>query len=259
VPGRNVRLVLEYDGGIFHGWQKQKELTTVQGELEDKLSLILRQKVRVVGAGRTDAGCHALHQVANFVTDSEVALERIMDGINGLMRGGVVVKEIAEVPPEFNARFSALSRTYRYLIATLPTALWRDRAWVVKRGLDIDRMVQASAALVGRHDFSAFSKSGERTDKNPMCSVSRAEWKPWELGLAFEVEADRFTHGMVRTMVGSLARVGTGDWPAGRVKKILEGGDRCAAGAAAPAHGLYLIYVEYGPELGQGGQVPFPP
>jgi tRNA pseudouridine38-40 synthase len=242
-------MVIEYDGGLFHGWQKQKDLTTVQGELEDKLNTILRERVRVVGAGRTDAGCHASHQVANFVTESDVNLARIRAGINGLMRGRLVVKELAEASADFNARFSALSRTYRYLIATRPTALWRDRAWVVKRDLNVDRMAKASTVLVGRHDFRAFSKSGEGTDRNPVSSVSRADWTSWELGFSFEVEADRFTHGMVRAIVGSVARVGAGDWPIGRIGEILEGGDRCKAAAAAPAHGLYLAYVKYRPEL----------
>ena len=250
----NVRMVLEYDGTDFHGWQKQKGPKTVQGELEEKLGLILREEVRLVGAGRTDAGCHASHQVANFFTDSRVSLEKLRSGINGLMRGSVVVKEIAEVPREFNARFSALSRTYRYLVATRETALWRNRAWIVPKGPAPDVMKEASKSLLGRHDYSGFSRSGERTEKNPVCSVHRAEWEPWELGLAFEVEADRFMHGMVRAMVGSLVRVGTGDWPVDRVRAILEGRDRCAAGAAAPAHGLYLVGVKYEPEhVGVGG------
>jgi tRNA pseudouridine38-40 synthase len=242
-------MVLEYDGTDFHGWQKQKGPKTVQGELEEKLGLILREEVRLVGAGRTDAGCHAARQVANFSTESSIPLEKLRSGANGLMRGGVVVKEIDEVPADFNARFSALSRTYRYLIATRETALWRNRAWVITRELDLDLMKEASEPLLGEHDYTGFSRSGERTEKNPICRVYRAEWKPWDLGPAFETEADRFMHGMVRAMVGSLVRVGTGDWPVDRVREILGGRDRCAAGAAAPAHGLYLADVKYEPEL----------
>jgi tRNA pseudouridine38-40 synthase len=176
-------------------------------------------------------------------------LQKIKAGINGLMHGKVVIKEIAEVRSDFNARFSALSRRYRYLIATRETALWKTRAWVVTGRLDLDRMNEASRVFVGRQDFTAFSRSGERTKKNPVCHVFCAGWKTWELGLAFEVEADRFTHGMVRTMVGVLVRVGMEDWPVERVRDILEGRDRCAAGAAAPAFGLYLIDVKYGAEL----------
>lgn len=246
---RNVRMVLEYDGTDFHGWQKQKGPKTVQGELEEKLGLMLREEVRLVGAGRTDGGCHAARQVANFSTESSIPLEKLRSGVNGLMRGSVVVKEIDEVPADFNARFSALSRTYRYLIATRETALWRNRAWVIAKELALDLMKEASEPLLGGHDYTGFSRSGERTEKNPVCRVYRAAWKPWELGLAFETEADRFMHGMVRAMVGSLVRVGTGDWPVDRVREILNGRDRCAAGAAAPAHGLYLVDVKYEPEL----------
>jgi tRNA pseudouridine38-40 synthase len=241
----NVRLVLEYEGACFHGWQKQKGLPTVQGELEEVLSVILRERVRVVGAGRTDAGCHASHQVANFLTTSDLSLGRIERGINGLMRGRVAVKEIAEAPAGFNARFAATSRTYRYLISTQATALWRNRAWVFTRRLDLGRMKEASSAIVGRRDFSAFSKSDKRDVKNTVCRVMKAEWETWELGSAFVVEADRFIHGMVRAMVGSLVRVGAGDWAPSRIGEVLEGRDRGAAAAAAPAHGLCLVEVRY--------------
>ena len=172
----NVKMILEYDGGCFHGWQKQSDVRTVQGELEEKLSLVAGEPVVLTGAGRTDAGCHASHQVASFSTAGRVPLDKLARAVNGLMRGEVVVKEIGEVPESFNARFSAVSRTYRYSIALRPTALLRDRVWILNGPLDAAAMSEGAASLLGSHDFSGFSKISERGQYNPLCVVSRADW-----------------------------------------------------------------------------------
>jgi tRNA pseudouridine38-40 synthase len=240
-------MVLEYDGGAFHGWQRQKDVRTVQGELERILSTVLGEKVTVTGAGRTDAGCHATHQVASFATDSEMPLERLSRAVNGLMKGEVVVREIDRAPEGFNARFSAVSRTYRYLIARRATALFRDRVWIVERPLDEGAIGEASSALAGAWDFSGFAKTDKGADRNPVSRVIRAGWSAWDLGLAFEIEADRFIQGMVRTIVGTMVRIGTGRIPPGCVKEILEGSGALRGGPCAPARGLCLVGVGYGP------------
>jgi len=240
-----VKLVLEYDGACFHGWQKQRELKTVQGELEDKLRVILGEQVRVVGAGRTDAGCHAVAQAASFVTGTRKPPEEIQRALNGLMRGELVVKGIEVVPDGFNARFSARSRRYRYLIAERATALMRDRSWVMARPHDLAAMNDASRALVGRHDFSVFSKRDERAERNPECEVVEAIWARWDLGVSFEIEADRFLRGMVRMIVGTIERVGAGAIPVDSVRGLLEGAVGMRAGPAAPARALYLLDVKY--------------
>ncbi len=242
-------MVLEYDGGGFHGWQRQKDVRTVQGELERVLALVLGESVTLTGAGRTDAGCHATHQVASFTTAAGVPLEKVARSLNGMMRGEVVVKEIYSAPEGFSARFSALSRTYRYLIAIRPTALFRDRVWVVERPLDAAAMNEAASALTGAWDFSGFAKADKGADRNPVSNVLRAVWNSWDLGLAFEIEADRFIQGMVRTTVGTMVRVGTGRTPPGCVKEILEGAGALRGGPCAPARGLCLVGVKYGPGI----------
>ena len=252
-----VMMVLEYDGAGFHGWQKQRGLKTVQGELEEKLGLILREKVTLTGAGRTDAGCHASHQVASFNTGSAMALDTMARSINGLMRGDVVVRRIAPAPEGFNARFSAVSRAYRYLVALRATALLRNRVWVVERLLDDAAMKDGAAAIVGEHDFSGFSKVGERDRSNPVCRVRRAAWSAWDPGLAFEIEADRFLHGMVRMIVGTMIRIGTGRAPSLCVKEILDGRGACRGGPCAPARGLCLVHVSYGSTVDLGGDPAF--
>jgi len=242
----NIRLVLEYDGAGFHGWQRQTELRTVQGELERKLSRILQEKVSLTGAGRTDAGCHASFQVANFRTESSMPLEKMAHAVNGLMREEVVVLDIDRVADDFNARFSALSRTYKYLVATRPTALQRGRAWKVGKSLVLKRMNAACSDLLGKRDFSGFCKKNERTDRNPVCEVFEAGWSPWDMGLEFTIRADRFMQGMVRMIVGTAIRIGTGAVLPGYVKQVLEGAENHRAGPVAPARGLCLVKVDYG-------------
>lgn len=243
----NIKLVLEYDGAGFHGWQRQRDLRTVQGELESKLNMILREAVTLTGAGRTDAGSHASFQVANFRTDSEPSLDKTKHALNGLMRGEVVVRDIAAAPEDFHARFSAISRKYRYLIAERPTALMRGRVWVVGKRHDMEAMNEASKALVGEHDFSRFSKKSRRAERNPRCNVSAAAWSRWELGLSFEIEANRFLQGMVRMIVGTVQRIGTGTIPPEYANKIVMGAAGHRAGPAAPAKGLCLVGVSYTP------------
>jgi tRNA pseudouridine38-40 synthase len=242
-----VMMVLEYDGGVFHGWQRQKDVRTVQGELERVLATVLGESVTVTGAGRTDAGCHATHQVASFATGGGMPLDRLARALNGLLRGEVVVKDIAPAAEGFNARFSAVSRTYRYSIARSPTALFRDRVWIVQRPLDASAMAEGASLLAGAWDFSGFAKGDRGGDRNPVSRVLRAGWSEWELGLAFKIEADRFIQGMVRTIVGTMVRIGTGRIPPGCVKEILEGSGALRGGPCAPARGLCLVDVKYGP------------
>jgi tRNA pseudouridine38-40 synthase len=239
-------LVLEYDGAGFCGWQRQKDARTVQGELEGVLSAVLQEKVSVTGAGRTDSGCHATHQVASFSTWSNMPLEKMARAVNGLMREEVVVRDIRIVPDDFHARYSAVARTYNYSLATRPTALFRCRAWTVRKPVDIEVMNDACSALVGEMDFSGFCKRDERTERNPICRVAVARWTPNDLGAEFEIVADRFMRGMIRMIVGTSVRIGTGRIPSGYVKQVLEGVDGCRGGPVAPARGLCLVDVEYG-------------
>jgi len=191
---RNIRLVIEYDGTAFHGWQRQKKAVSVQGSLESVLSRVLRDPVRMVGASRTDAGCHAKAQIANFHTQSDITCEKIKNAVNGLMDGSAVVLDASDVKTSFHARFDATSRTYSYLILNGWSALWRNRAWVLEKRLVQRRMDAAARFLLGEHDFAGFAKRRKELD-NTLCTVIRSGWHRWSAGKKFVIEADRFLPG----------------------------------------------------------------
>lgn len=241
-----LRLLVEYDGSAFAGWQVQAAGRTVQGEIERVLATALRQPVGIVGAGRTDAGVHARGQVAHAVVDDGVDVTRLLASLNGLLPPDVAVRAAEEAPDGFHARFDATARRYRYHVGTRPAAMERHtRVWL-RRTPDWEAMNEAATRLVGRYDFSAFCRTRSET-KNRTCAVTDARWLPdgrpddWR----FEIAADRFLHGMVRAIVGTLLDVGRGRRTAASVADVLASADRRAAGAAAPPHGLVLHAVSY--------------
>ncbi|RMD97564.1 MAG: tRNA pseudouridine(38-40) synthase TruA, partial [Deltaproteobacteria bacterium] len=228
---RKVKMILEYDGTRFHGWQRQPRTRTIQGELEEKLSVIVRHPVRVVAAGRTDAGVHALGQVAAFETEGRVPLDAIQKGINALLRPTVVVREIEEVPLDFHPRFDAQGKRYRYRILnrSTPSAFEHHRAWHLRTPLDVEAMAAATAHLVGEHDFSAF-RASDCDAKHPIRRITAARWQRVADLLSFEIEGRAFLKHMVRIIVGTLVDVGLGRCTPDRFREILEGRDRTRAG-----------------------------
>ena len=249
-----TRLLIEYDGTDFRGWQAQPHGPTVQGAVEAALATALRGPVAVVGSGRTDAGVHARGQVAHFATDAPVDARRLRASLNGLLPPAVAVLAVEPAPDGFHARYDARRRHYRYLAATGPRALDRRTRAFLAPALDVDAMNAAAAALIGRHEFSSFCRTQSETT-NRVCTVERARWTAGDRpgDLAFEVSADRFLHGMVRAMVGTLAEVGRGRRRPSSVAETLAARDRRAAGPAAPPHGLALDRVDYpGPTFVSG-------
>ncbi len=243
---RTVRLVLEYDGTAYAGWQRQSDAPTIQAALEDAVAQLLQAPHRVVGAGRTDAGVHALGQVAHFTTASLLPPQRIRDGLNALTPPDIVVRDVAEVPAGFDARRDARQRVYRYVVLTraLPSALWRHRIHHVAGPLDVDAMRAGAQTLEGRHDFAAFRVTGTST-ASTMCTITALQVERRGLFLTITIAANRFLRQMVRRIVGTLLQVGGGARPVGDVAAILESGDNQRAGPAAPACGLYLVRVVY--------------
>ncbi len=244
----NFKMTIEYDGGDFHGWQRQKGCRTVQEEIEIALNTVIRQKIALIGSGRTDAGVHALGQVASFKCHTRLDPGTIQKALNSLLPDAIVIRDCLRAEPTFHARFDARRKTYRYRILNHPlrVAVGRQYAWHLRRPLDLDAMRRAAAILVGRHDFTAFEGAGSPRS-HAVRQVFRAFFSREERAefLAFDIEADGFLRFMVRNIVGTLVSVGSGKFGTANFGEILLSKERKRAGATAPPHGLFLMGVGY--------------
>lgn len=239
-----LRLVVEYDGTAYHGFQWQPNVPTVQGVLEDALARVTGQRVRVVGAGRTDAGVHALGQVVSCNLARSYDPGALQRALNGVLPPDVAVVEAAWVAPGFHARFSARSRVYRYLIVNrdAPSPLRRGYTWHVREPLAVERMDAAVRRLVGRRDLAVFTGPGARSTVR---DVLRAGcWRDDDT-VVVEVEANAFLPHMMRHLVGALVQVGRGRLTLDELEHKVATGDRRGLGPAAPPSGLYLVHVTY--------------
>ncbi|MFS4467180.1 tRNA pseudouridine(38-40) synthase TruA [Maribacter sp. 2210JD10-5] len=233
-----------YFGLAYHGWQNQPNAITVQSVLEDALSKLLRDKVEIVGAGRTDAGVHAKQMYGHFDFNGIDNIAQLIFRLNAFLPDDISVLNIFEVSEEAHARFDATSRSYEYLVCNVKNPFYKDTAYYVKQRLDIDRMNEAARLLLGRKDFECFSKTN--TDvRTFFCDVTYANWSLNEDALSFKITADRFLRNMVRAVVGTLLDVGKGKYSIADVNTILKSKDRSKAGASVPAKGLYLTSVTY--------------
>lgn len=245
---RNVKLTLEYLGTNYYGWQFIPGKPTVQGKLKEALETVLRHPVKLTGASRTDAGVHALGQVANFKTEREIDLSRLQRALNGLLPPDIKVVEIEEVPLEFDARRSARGKRYRYRIfnRTVPSPFEYRRSWFIPFELDVNGMREASRFLIGVHDFSSFYKKDRKKEINTVREVNDILIERNGHSIDFVFYGRSFLRHMVRVMVATLVEVGKGELPPSALKEILEAKDRSAAPYLAPPDGLYLEKVYYG-------------
>jgi tRNA pseudouridine38-40 synthase len=245
---RTLRIDLTFDGAKFVGWQRQAKGRSVQAEVEAALEKVLGAPHTVIGSGRTDAGVHARRLVASTRTESAMPARRLLKALDAVLPSDVGVRRVADVPAEFHALRSARWKWYRYvlLVAGTRRPLVEARAWRRPRAPDFERLVQAAAPLVGRHDFAAFGNAGSPR-ASTVRTVSAARWTGRGARLAFDVVGDGFLYKMVRTLVGTMlaAAAGTAD-PADHVRAVLAARDRRAAGPAAPPQGLTLMAVGYG-------------
>jgi tRNA pseudouridine38-40 synthase len=241
------KLTLEYDGTPFVGWQIQAVGPSVQGVLTAALESLAQERTTVHGAGRTDAGVHALGQVAHIDLAREWRADKLRDGLNACLRPHPVAVLAAEpMPDTFEARFSAKARHYRYCIVNrrADLALSRGRAWRVPKPLDAAAMHAAAQRLVGRHDFTTF-RSSECQAASPVKTLDRLDVERRDDEISISASARSFLHHQVRSMVGSLAWVGEGRWSADNLAAVLAARDRTACGPVAPPDGLYLVRVDY--------------
>lgn len=262
---RNIRLTLSYDGGAYAGWQVQPAARTVQGELESAIEALTGERPRVLSAGRTDAGVHALGQVASFLTDSTIPGEKWRPALQGRLPPDIVVLHSEDAPPDFHATFSATSKRYRYVIfhSLIDDPFLRRYAWRLSGPLDVEAMATSAQSLIGTHDFRCFESEWPNKATSVRTVVdaqvrSFGHWSGWSSAslaapnttleqpfIAFEIEADGFLYNMVRAIVGTLVNIGRGKWNAGMMAQIIAAGDRSRAGETAPPQGLYLVRVNY--------------
>ena len=246
-PLPRYRLTIEYDGGRFVGWQRQANGRSVQQALEEAILRFTGETIVVKGAGRTDAGVHALGQVAHIDLGRDWPAGTVRDALNAHLRPDAVAVLAAEaVADDFDARFSAVKRHYLYRIndRKAPLALDAGRAWWVAQRLDAEAMHAAAQALTGRHDFTTF-RAAECQAKSPVRTLDRLDVTREGDEIAIRASARSFLHNQVRSMVGTLKRVGEGKWPVAAVAEALEARDRDRCGPVAPATGLYLVRVDY--------------
>ena len=242
MAAKRFKLTIEYDGAGYAGWQVQPARPTVQGELYRAFEALAEGEIHIVGAGRTDAGVHAAGQVASVHLDTKHAPAVLLRAVNAKLPPDIHVRDIGEVSQRFNARFDARSRTYQYIFIRRPTALWRERCFVVEDGLDIGAMRAALAAIRGEHDFTSFASSADECATGN-CNVIRAELIDLPPLLILEIEADHFLHRMVRTIAGTVLEIGSGKTR--DIEEIITARDRSRAGPTLPPHALFLKSVSY--------------
>lgn len=244
---RNFKMIVEYDGTAYCGWQRQENGLTIQQVLEEAIQVITGEKVTVIGSGRTDAGVHALNQVAHFKSNSSLPINNIYRGMNSVLPPDIVVKELEEVTDDFHAQHDVKSKIYVYKICNqrLRPALGRNFFWFIRFPLDLEPMRKAAQFLIGTHDFSCFCATGTHV-KDRVRTIIDIEIKTGADGLIeIKLESHGFLKYMVRNIIGTLVEVGRGKRKPEEMKVIIESRNRKIAGATAPACGLFLKEVKY--------------
>ena len=243
---RNIKLTIEYDGKDFNGWQKQPNKLNIQGTIEKAIESIVGHEVTLTASGRTDAGVHAWGQVANFKTTSKIPIEKIAIAINSNLKKSIRIKEAEEVAERFHSRLSCRKKTYRYIInnSKQGTAIYRNLEYHVSNDLDIEKMNEAAKFFEGEHDFKAFKASGT-SSKNSVRTIYSADVYKKDERVFIELTGSGFLYNMVRIISGTLVEVGRGKLKPEDIPGIIKAQKRENAGKTLPAHGLYLVNVEY--------------
>jgi tRNA pseudouridine38-40 synthase len=244
---QNFKITIEYDGSAYHGWQRQVEDRTIQGEIENALMTMTGNSITLTGSGRTDAGVHAFNQAANFRCATSLTPETFLKGLNSLLPEDIVITSCKTVPEKFHARYDVKSKVYHYRILNrlLPAAISRQYAWHIRKKLNLSAMQEALRCIIGSHDFRAFEGSGSPRTSTIRCIINADLVKTDNDYLVLKIEGDGFLKFMVRNIVGTLVDVGFDKITPDDFKQILLSKDRNLAGITAPAHGLFLIEVKY--------------
>ena len=243
---RNIKLTIEYDGKDFNGWQKQPNKLNIQGTIEQAIKNMTGEDVELNASGRTDAGVHALNQVANFKTNSQIPIEKFAIAINSNLKKSIIIKKAEEVDEMFHSRLSCKKKTYRYIINNSEegSAIYRNLETHIPQKLDVEKMKQAVKYFEGEHDFKAFKASGT-SGKSSVRTIYKAEVYKEGEKIFIELTGNGFLYNMVRIIAGTLVEVGMGKMEPSRVEEIIKGGKREDAGKTLPPNGLYLVEVMY--------------
>jgi tRNA pseudouridine38-40 synthase len=239
-------IFISFKGTAYHGWQIQPNAVTVQKILDDALSVVLNEKITTTGAGRTDAGVHAMMFCAHFnaLSDDLTRRNNLIFKLNRYLPDDISVYSLRKVFPDANARFSALSRTYKYFITRTKDPFFNTSSWYIYGNIELTAMNEAAQLLIGHSDFTSFSKLHSDT-KNNICKIYKALWEEVDNRLVFTIKADRFLRNMVRAIVGTMIEIGSGKKNLIEFEEIILAKDRCRAGKSAPAKGLFLENIEY--------------
>ena len=240
----NYKLKIQYDGTNYAGWQLQENAVTVQQKIIEAIEVLTKDSVNLIGSGRTDAGVHALGQVANFKIDRELDIYRFSHSLNAILPKDISVTNIAKKSEDFHSRFDAKKRSYIYLISKVKSPFYYPYSWYYHESANIAKLRKLSESLVSELDFTSFARKNTETE-NKVCEIFQINWRESKEFIIFFVEANRFLHGMVRTMVGTLLKLVKEKEGERLLTEILNQKDREAAGEAAPARGLFLYKVKY--------------
>jgi len=243
---RNIKLIIEYDGKKFGGWQKQPTNLNIQGEIEQAIKEITGEEVELIASGRTDAGVHSLGQTANFKTNSTIEIDKIPYAINSKLKKSIVIKSAEEVDENFHSRYNCKGKKYRYIInnSSQGTAIYRGLECHIPQKLDIEKMQEAIKHFEGEHDFKGFKASGT-SSKSSVRTIYKAEVKQEGERIIIELTGNGFMYNMVRIISGTIVDVGLGKIKPEEIPEIIKAEDRSKAGKTLPAHGLYLVEVYY--------------
>lgn len=244
---RNIKLTIEYDGKNFPGWQSQPGKISIQTEIENAIKNITGENVQIIASGRTDAGVHALGQVANFHTETNIPIKQIPYAINSKLTKSIVIKSAEEVDDRFHSRYNCKQKTYRYIInnSEFPSALNRYREFHMPYKLDIEKMKKAIKHFEGEHDFAGFKSSGGSEKKTTVRNLTKCELIEDGSRIIIELTGNGFLYNMVRIISGTIVDIGLGKTNADEIDEIIASKDRTRAGKTLPPHGLYLVKVEY--------------
>ena len=243
---RNIKLTIEYDGKEFNGWQKQPNKLNIQGEIERAIENITGEKVDLIASGRTDAGVHALGQVANFKTNSNISIDKIPIAINSQVKKSIRIQKAEEVDEKFHSRYNCKKKTYRYIIdnSKYGSAIYRNISYHIPIKLNVEEMKKAVKYFEGEHDFKSFKSSGT-SSKSSVRTIYKADIITEGDTIAIDLTGNGFLYNMVRIIAGTLVDVGLGKIKADDIQSIIEAKDRTEAGKTLPPHGLMLLHVDY--------------